>query len=342
MPTAQEIYDQQLLQDDPFDYNKAMDEYKGGRKPLLDAIMSNYKKPEKQINPEQEKKAKYGAALSDTFGSLAQMFAHGQGARVQRNQGASSTEKTNARLQAIRDKYEQDLTQYQTIKGNAAVQDLNMHLANAKEASGKKRQYLLYRAEAAQEAEKERIRLAERAEDRETRAKQHADDIALGYARLNKDEKDKTPKTLPVFVNNKQHEFPADLMEEVVARAIKDKVAGNTTVETTDRRGQKTKTSVPIQPNTPLSVQQKQQIFQSVYPRYLQEGDNGKLLIRRGLSDYDKKSGITAQEKWKMPKTPATSPKQPAATPAPAQKPATSNTKQTTIDPSKYGGYKVK
>lgn len=156
MPTAQEIYDRQLLQDDPFDYNKAMDEYKGGRKPLLDAIMSNYKKPEKQINPEQEKKAKYGAALSDTFGSLAQMFAHGQGARVQRKQGASSTEKTNARLQAIRDKYEQDLTQYQSIKGNAAVQDLNMHLANAKEASGKKRQYMLYKAkQAAEEADRE-------------------------------------------------------------------------------------------------------------------------------------------------------------------------------------------
>ena len=163
MPTAQEIYDQQLLQDDPFDYNKAMDEYKGGRKPLLDAIMSNYKKPEKQINPEQEKKARYGAALSDTFGSLAQMFAHGQGARVQRNQGASSTEKTNARLQAIRDKYEQDLTQYQTIKGNAAVQDLNMHLSTAKEASGKKRQYLLYRAkQAAEEAENDKKRQQEK------------------------------------------------------------------------------------------------------------------------------------------------------------------------------------
>ena len=116
--------------------------------------MSNYKKPEPQINPEQEKKAKYGAALSDTFSSLAQMLAHGQGARVQRKQGASSTEKTNARLQAIRDKYEQDLTQYQTIKGNAAVQDLNMHLANAKEASGKKRQYLLYRAKQAAEEDK--------------------------------------------------------------------------------------------------------------------------------------------------------------------------------------------
>lgn len=179
MPTAQEIYDQQLLQDDPFDYNKAMDEYKGGRKPLLDAIMSNYKKPEKQINPEQEKKAKYGAALSDTFGSLAQMFAHGQGARVQRNQGANSTEKTNARLQAIRDKYEQDLTQYQTIKGNAAVQDLNMHLANAKEASGKKRQYLLYRAkQAAEEAENDKKRQQEK-EDIATKFDQEEELVKL-------------------------------------------------------------------------------------------------------------------------------------------------------------------
>ena len=179
MPTAQEIYDRQLLQDDPFDYNKAMDEYKGGRKPLLDAIMSNYKKPEKQINPEQEKKAKYGAALSDTFGSLAQMFAHGQGARVQRNQGANSTEKTNARLQAIRDKYEQDLTQYQTIKGNAAVQDLNMHLANAKEASGKKRQYLLYRAKQAAEEDKATQKRQQEKEDIATKFDQEKELVKL-------------------------------------------------------------------------------------------------------------------------------------------------------------------
>ena len=179
MPTAQEIYDQQLLKDDPFDYNKAMDEYKGGRKPLLDAIMSNYKKPEKQINPEQEKKAKYGAALSDTFGSLAQMFAHGQGARVQRNQGANSTEKTNARLQAIRDKYEQDLTQYQTIKGNAAVQDLNMHLSTAKEASGKKRQYLLYRAKQAAEEDKATQKRQQEKEDIATKFDQEKELVKL-------------------------------------------------------------------------------------------------------------------------------------------------------------------
>ena len=146
---------------------------------MLDAIMSNYKKPEKQINPEQEKKAKYGAALSDTFGSLAQMFAHGQGARVQRNQGANSTEKTNARLQAIRDKYEQDLTQYQTIKGNAAVQDLNMHLANAKEASGKKRQYLLYRAKQAAEEDKATQKRQQEKEDIATKFDQEKELVKL-------------------------------------------------------------------------------------------------------------------------------------------------------------------
>lgn len=209
MPTAQEIYDQQLLQDDPFDYNKAMDEYKGGRKPLLDAIMSNYKKPEKQINPEQEKKAKFGSALSDTFGSLAQMFAHGQGARVQRNQGASSTEKTNARLQAIRDKYEQDLTQYQTIKGNAAVQDLNMHLANAKEASGKKRQYLLYRAkQAAEEAENDKKRQQEK-EDIATKFDQAKELVELKKAGLVK-KGSTTPSTRS---GTKEAINPADAVE---------------------------------------------------------------------------------------------------------------------------------
>ena len=209
MPTAQEIYDQQLLQDDPFDYNKAMDEYKGGRKPLLDAIMSNYKKPEKQINPEQEKKAKFGSALSDTFGSLAQMFAHGQGARVQRNQGASSTEKTNARLQAIRDKYEQDLTQYQTIKGNAAVQDLNMHLANAKEASGKKRQYMLYKAkQAAEEAENDKKRQQEK-EDIATKFDQAKELVELKKAGLVK-KGSTTPSTRS---GTKEAINPADAVE---------------------------------------------------------------------------------------------------------------------------------
>ncbi len=160
MPTPLEKYEEQLLQDDQFDYNKAMQEYKEAKKPLLNAIISNYKQPVPQISPEQEKKARYGAALSDTFSSLAQMFAHGQGAQVQRNQNKTSAQLTNARLQSIRDKYNNDLTRYQAIKGNAAIQDLNMYLSNARHAGDKKREYVLYKAkQAATESEAEKKRL---------------------------------------------------------------------------------------------------------------------------------------------------------------------------------------
>lgn len=287
MPTAQEIYDQQLLQDDPFDYNKAMNEYKGGRKPLLDAIMSNYKKPEKQINPEQEKKAKFGAALSDTFGSLAQMFAHGQGARVQRNQGASSTEKTNARLQAIRDKYEQDLTQYQTIKGNAAVQDLNMHLANAKEASGKKRQYLLYRAkQAAEEAENDKKRQQEK-EDIATKFDQAKELIELKKAGLVK-KGSTTPSTRS---GTKEAINPADAVE---ANIQAEKINKDWLVQNTGYMTKETKT------------------------------------------DPRSKGKITTVYKWDAKATPAIK-KELAARYAKEQK-----SKEQTVDPSKYGGYKVK
>lgn len=284
-----------------FDYAKAMDEYKVGQKPILDAIMSNYKKPEPEIDPEQARKAKFGAAMTDTFGSLAEMFAHGQGALVQKRDTPSSTQTTNAKLQALKDKYDKDMLQYGATKSNAELQDLNMYLQNARDAAGKKREYSLYKAKAAQEAEKERLRAMEKAEDRKIKAKQHADNLRLGYAKLKDEEEDKI-KTVPVFINNKQQEFRADLMEEVVARAIKDGVAGKTTVEVTDKRGNKSKQSVPVQLNTPLSVQQKQQIFQNVYPKYILQKQDGSMHIRRNLSEHDKQSGVTAQEKYLKPK----------------------------------------
>lgn len=134
-----------------FDYKKAMDEYKVGQKPILDAIMSNYKKPEPEIDPEQARKAKFGAALTDTFGSLAEMFAHGQGALVSKRDGASSTQTTNAKLQALKDKYDKDMLQYGAVKSNAELQDLNMYLSSARDADGKKRSYALYKAKEAQD-----------------------------------------------------------------------------------------------------------------------------------------------------------------------------------------------
>ena len=154
MATTQTTIQQEDEYIPEFDYQKAIEDYKTGQKPILDAIMSNYKKPEQQIDPEQEKKAKFGAALTDTFSSMAEMFQHGQGGLVQKRDTPSSTQTTNARLQAIKDKYDKDMLQYGALKSNAELQDLNMYLSNAREAAGKKREYKLYKAKAAQEAEK--------------------------------------------------------------------------------------------------------------------------------------------------------------------------------------------
>ena len=87
MATTQTTIQQEDEYIPEFDYQKAIEDYKTGQKPILDAIMSNYKKPEQQIDPEQEKKAKFGAALTDTFSSMAEMFQHGQG--VQGRRGGS-------------------------------------------------------------------------------------------------------------------------------------------------------------------------------------------------------------------------------------------------------------
>ncbi len=289
-----------------FDYQQAMDDYKTGQKPILDAIMKNYRKPELPIDPEQEKKAKFGAALSDTFSSLAQMFQHGQGGIVQKREMPSATQTTNARLQAIKDKYDRDMIQYGAVKSNAELQDLNMFLNNARESAGKKREYRLYKEKAAIEADKEaeRKRQFDVKQQETERHNKVMENKPTGGS--SKHDKENNQKTVPVFVNNKQHQFPANLIEEVVARAIKDGVAGNITTGKDDRNRpilQK------ISPTSNLTAQQKQSIFQNVYRRYLQEDNNGQLLIRRQLSDYDKKTGITAQEKWKLPKTPANSQK---------------------------------
>lgn len=287
-----------------FDYAKAMDEYKVGQKPILDAIMSNYKKPEPEIDPEQARKAKFGAALTDTFGSLAEMFAHGQGALVSKRDGASSTQTTNAKLQALKDKYDKDMLQYGAVKSNAELQDLNMYLSSARDEAGKKRQYALYKSKAAEEAEKE----AERVRQFDVKAKEAArHNKAMENKPTGSQRTTAGSKTLPVYVNNRQHDFPVDLVDEVVARAVKDGVAGKVKVGDDPM---KKAIMEEVKPTTKLTAQQKQAIFQSVYPRYLQEGDNGKLLIRRGLSAYDKKSGVTAQEKWKMPKQAAQPKKQ--------------------------------
>lgn len=273
MATTTTVQEEELYSPE-FDYQKAMDEYKVGQKPILDAIMSNYKKPEPEIDPEQAKKAKFGAALTDTFGSLAEMFAHGQGALVGKRETPSSTQTTNARLQALKDKYDNDMLQYGATKSNAELQDLNMYLSARREADGKKRSYSLYKAKAAQEAEKE----AERKRQFDIKQKEDARHNRAMENKPTGNDNNKDPKTVPVFLNNQQYNFPAEDVDAVVALAIKHGKAGSLNIKDSTGR----LTSVPITSTTNLSPAQKTQIFNAVYKDYIKERlPDGRFTIRQ-------------------------------------------------------------
>jgi len=138
MPTEQPYDPNQVPE--PFNQDKFYEEWQSGKKPLVDAIMSNYTKPVPTLTPE---KAKFGSALTDTFSSLAEMFAHGQGARIRNREGASNQQTTNAKLQAYQDKYDQEMQRYGGMKANAELMDFNKKLELDRMNSQEKRQYYL-------------------------------------------------------------------------------------------------------------------------------------------------------------------------------------------------------
>jgi len=153
-------YVQQLDDLPAFNREQAYSDWQSGKKPILDALMSNYVKPERQITPEQAKRAKTAAAISDSLATLAQMFAYSQGARVRNPQGRTSMQTTNERLRAMQDKYEQDMLRYGTARTNAEMQDFNQYLRDAMNAHGQRRQNILYKAQRAQQIEQARAKAA--------------------------------------------------------------------------------------------------------------------------------------------------------------------------------------
>lgn len=128
-----------------FDREKALQEWKDGGKPLVDAIMSNYKKPTPELTPEQENKARFASSLTDSLTSLAEMFGHGQGARIRNREGKSNTQSTNERLQQLRDKYEKDQLRYNQAMNDATLMDMRDYLKNKQENLGAERSHLLYK-----------------------------------------------------------------------------------------------------------------------------------------------------------------------------------------------------
>ncbi|MFA5649531.1 MAG: hypothetical protein WC914_00095 [Proteiniphilum sp.] len=136
-----------------FNRQQAFEEWQGGKKPLLDALMSNYTPPEMRITPEQAKKARFGAAMTDTFGTLAEIFAHSRGANIKQRGGQSSQQATNDRLMQMQEKYEDDLLRYNAALGDAQAKDFAAHLQDAIRSREEERKLLTGKAEKAWQRE---------------------------------------------------------------------------------------------------------------------------------------------------------------------------------------------
>ena len=172
MPTSEELYKQ--AQEVPaFNREQAFADWQSGKKPFLDAVMSNYERPTPTLTPEQEKKARFASALTDSFTSLAQLFGHGQGARIQARTGKTNQQSTNERLEAFRKKYEDDMARYNDRKTNAGMMDFQDYVRAAQENRGEKRQNLLLDANRAESYEKRNQERTWKLED-ETRQRKEA------------------------------------------------------------------------------------------------------------------------------------------------------------------------
>lgn len=153
-------YLRQLEQMPSFNYDAFRENWKVGEKPMMEALMSAYTKPEQKITPDQARRARNASAISDAFTGLAEIFAHSRGANVRNRAGKSSMRTTNDRLQEIQNKYEQDMIRYNTARGNAEMQDFQSQLRAAMEANGQKRQNILLRAQYAKQLEEARTKAA--------------------------------------------------------------------------------------------------------------------------------------------------------------------------------------
>ncbi len=113
-----------------FDYQGAIKEWQqgGGVRPMLSILQKHYKAPTPELTPEQIRRAKMSASITDGLREFAKMFAHGKGAYIRNDNGQSSTKTTNKRLKEIQDKYAQDSLRYNLALAGTEEKDFLGHL----------------------------------------------------------------------------------------------------------------------------------------------------------------------------------------------------------------------
>lgn len=178
--TSEKLYEE-AVNYPSFDYNAAWNSYKNGGKPLVDALMSAYKKPEQPITPERAKKIKFASALTDSFATLAELFAHGQGAHIRNRQGNANQRLTNQRVEQLQDKYARDLERYNMLAANAEREGFNNYLRGYMNDNNMKRKSLFLRAEQVAKREQEAARQAARAAEYQRKREDKAADMATKF-----------------------------------------------------------------------------------------------------------------------------------------------------------------
>lgn len=296
---AQQSVQTQLPKSDKFDYDKFYQDWKGGNKPIVNAIMDNYQKPTPELTPEQAQKARTAAGLTDTLSSMAEIFAHAQGATIRPREGASSIQTTNDRLQAFQDKYKNDMLRYQTVKGNAELQDFNQRLNMDLDQRKEDRAAQIYASKMAAEEAKQKAAAEIKQKELNLRQKQIGIQASAQAenARHNRraeqisaQDKNTTAqnKTVPVFINGQQHRLPSDLIDHVVNLAIQDGSADSIPILIKGEHDKMTTIKQPITTTTNITPLQKKAIFEKSYGKYLSVDNKGNIQINESQKPVNK------------------------------------------------------
>ena len=131
-----------------FDSQKFMEDMKDYSGPAIEFAKRYLTPPEPEISPEDARRAKFASALTDTFKTLGEMYASGQGAHIRNRSGEeSSTSRTNSTLQRMRDKDRQEQQKFQNILYGSAMRDYTQKYNEAQNKANRDYNWDMYRAQ---------------------------------------------------------------------------------------------------------------------------------------------------------------------------------------------------
>jgi hypothetical protein len=291
--------------------------------------------PTPEMDAQRAEAIRNGAAISDSFAALADMFAHGSGAYVRpRDMTASQT--AEARVEAGQQKDRDRSDAYKNALLNIAMNDfdfkrkaglqnaqLGAKLQNERAIQAAKNQLEIWKKDidkgiASDKLKQEYAKLDAQVknwEDQNKIAKQNADTGRINAGtnayraqtdrkkfNLNKDKYDDS-KSVDVTVGHQTYkDFDKKDVGQVVARAIQD---GNAKIQREVEDPMSGKVigyeQVNVTPTTKLTAEQVNQIFNDVYPayvsRYSKSNREAGYTIEPAVSNHDFRNRVTAHSK---------------------------------------------